>query len=51
MPARASGTGSPLTPPWSGASLKAYLERTRADGIRKVVGWVTGLRFGDPYAA
>ena len=51
MPAYPSPTGSPLTPPWSGASLKAYLERTRADGIRKVADWVTGLRFGDPYAA
>ena len=51
MPAYPSGTGSPLAPPWSGASLKAYLERTRGDGIGKVAGWVTGLRFGDPYAA
>jgi hypothetical protein len=51
MPACASGTESPLTPPWSGASLRAYLERTRADGIGKVADWVTGLRFGDPYAA
>jgi hypothetical protein len=51
MPTHASGRGSPLIPPWSGTSLKAYLERARADGIGKVVGWVTGLRFGDPYAA
>ncbi len=51
MPACPSGTESPLTPPWSGTSLKAYLERARADGIGKVAGWVTGLRFGDPYAA
>jgi hypothetical protein len=51
MPGSASGTASPLTPPWSGTSLKAYLEGARADGIEKVVAWVTGLRFGDPYAA
>ena len=51
MPASTSGPGSPLTPPWSGVSLRAYLERARADGIRKVAAWVTGLRFGDPYAA
>jgi hypothetical protein len=51
MPANPSRNESPLTPPWSGASLKAYLEQTRADGIEKVAGWVTGLRFGDPSAA
>jgi hypothetical protein len=51
MPTCTSGTGSPLTPPWTGTSLKAYLERAGADGIGKVTGWVTGLRFGDPYAA
>jgi hypothetical protein len=51
MPAVAAGAESSITPPWSGASLKAYLERTRADGIERVDSWVTGLRFGDPYAA
>jgi hypothetical protein len=51
MPACPSGPESPLTPPWSGGSLRAYLERARAGGIEKVTGWVTGLRFGDPYAA
>ena len=50
MPASAGGQ-SPLTPPWAGASLKAYLERAGADGIERVDGWVTGLRFGDPYVA
>jgi len=50
MPTYASGTASPLTPPWSGTSLKAYLEHAGAKGIEKVEGWVTGLRFGDPYA-
>jgi hypothetical protein len=51
MPTYAAGTGSPLTPPWGGMSLRAYLERARAEGIGKVASWVTGLRFGDPYAA
>src|SRR5262245_7923119 len=51
MPACPSGREASLTPPWSGASLKAYLEQARAGGIEKVIGWVTGLRFGDPYAA
>jgi hypothetical protein len=51
MPSYASGTASALTPPWSGTSLKAYLEEARADGISKMAVWVTGLRFGDPYAA
>jgi hypothetical protein len=51
MPAGPSGGESPLTPPWSGASLKTYLEQDRTSGIVKVDGWVTGLRFADPYAA
>jgi hypothetical protein len=51
MPASPSREKSPLTPPWSGVSLKTYLEQNHADGIEKVDGWVTGLRFGDPYAA
>jgi hypothetical protein len=51
MPTYPSGTRLPLTPPWSGTSLMAYLERARADAIEKVATWVTGLRFGDPYAA
>jgi hypothetical protein len=40
----------PGLPPWSGTSLKSYLEQTRADGIDKVGYWVEGLRFGNPYA-
>jgi hypothetical protein len=46
-----SGEESALTTPWCGSSLKTYLERTRDAGIEKVECWVTGLRFGDPYAA
>jgi len=41
LPARES----PLSPPWSGSSLKAYLEQTGVDGVEKVAYWVTGLRF------
>jgi hypothetical protein len=51
MPFSPVGRVSPLTPPWSGSSLKVYLEWERADGIGKVADWVTGLRFGDPYVA
>jgi hypothetical protein len=40
-----------LVPPWSGMPLKEYLERVRGLAIEKVDGWVTGLRFGAPYAA
>src|SRR4051794_10805145 len=36
MPACTAGTQSPLTPPWSGTSLKGYLEQARGDGIAKV---------------
>ena len=50
MPACLPGRETPLTPPWSGTNLKDYLERNRTAGIEKVDGWVTGLRFGDPYA-
>ncbi len=46
-----AGGRSSLTPPWGGSSLKAYLEKSGAEAIEKVDTWVTGLRFGDPYAA
>jgi hypothetical protein len=51
MPANSSGNESSVTPPWSGTSLKTYLEQNRTTGIEKVDGWVTGLRFGETYAA
>jgi hypothetical protein len=51
IPMEPSDKLSLLTPPWSGMSLQSYLERTRATGIQKLADWVTGLRFGDPYAA
>jgi hypothetical protein len=51
MPVRRPAEPSPLTPPWSGSNLKAYLERAGVGAIEKVETWATGLRFGDPYAA
>jgi hypothetical protein len=51
IPDRPATEASALTPPWSGSSLRAYLEGSGAGAIDKVDGWVTGLRFGDPYAA
>jgi hypothetical protein len=51
MSATAVGEESPLTPPWAGSGLRAYLERAGAGAIEKVDAWVTGLRFGVPYSA
>jgi hypothetical protein len=42
---------SPLTPPWCGSTLRAYLERAGGEAVERVAVWVTGLRFGDLYAA
>jgi hypothetical protein len=48
-------TGTPVrqsvfSPPWSGSSLKEYLENDGADAIPRVSGWVESFTFGDPYA-
>jgi hypothetical protein len=51
LPAPRRGEGSPLTPPWSGSTLKGFLETGGAEAIVQVDRWVTGLRLGDPYAA
>jgi hypothetical protein len=51
MPAAPPDGGPALPPPWSGSSLREYLELTGDAGIEKVERWVTGLRFGDPFAA
>jgi hypothetical protein len=51
LPAARRGEGSPPAPPWSGTTLKGFLETGGARAIDQVDGWVTGLRFGDPYAA
>jgi hypothetical protein len=48
LPAPRRGEGSPLAPPWSGATLRAFLETGGAEAIGQVDRWVTGLRFGDP---
>jgi hypothetical protein len=50
VPRRSKIEESALAPPWSDMSLKQYLERAGDTGIEKVDSWVTGLRFGDPYA-
>lgn len=41
---------SAFSPPWSGSSLKEYLEGRGADAIREVDRWVESFRFGDPYS-
>lgn len=49
--ARSENEGSSLVPPWSSMPLREYLERVGGLAVEEVDGWVTGLRFGDPYAA
>jgi hypothetical protein len=51
VPGRPPGEESSLTPPWAGSSLTGYLERGQSGALAKVEAWVTGLRFGDLYAA
>jgi hypothetical protein len=51
VPERSKTEESALALPWNDMSLKEYLERVGDLGIEKVECWVTGLRFGDPYAA
>jgi hypothetical protein len=51
LPAARRREGSPLAPPWSGTTLRGFLETGGAEAIDQVNRWVTGLRFGDPYAA
>ena len=50
LPAPRRGEGSPLAPPWSGSTLRGFLESGGANAVDQVNRWVTGLRFGDPYA-
>jgi len=42
---------SVFSPPWSGSSLKEYLENDGAAAIPQVSRWVESFTFGDPYAA
>ena len=51
VPAGSKAEASALAPPWNDLSLKKYLEQAGDHGIEKVDCWVTGLRFGDLYAA
>jgi hypothetical protein len=41
----------PLAPPWTGSSLRSYLEGRGPDVLPDVDWWVTGFRFGNPYAS
>jgi hypothetical protein len=41
----------PLAPPWSGSSLKSYIEERGSDVLPEIDQWVTGFRFGNPYAS
>jgi hypothetical protein len=50
IPASRRGEDSPVRPPWSGSTLRAFLETGGTPAIAQVECWVTGLRFGDPYA-
>jgi hypothetical protein len=50
LPAPRRGEGSPLAPPWSGSTLRSFLETGGAAAVDQVDHWVTGLRFGTPYA-
>jgi hypothetical protein len=42
---------SVFSPPWSGSSLKKYLEDHGPDAIPDVSRWIESFRFGDPYAS
>jgi hypothetical protein len=44
------GYRHPHAPPWSGSALRSYLEERGADALPDVDDWVTGFRFGNPYA-
>jgi hypothetical protein len=39
-----------LAPSWSGTSLRSFLEERGPDVLPDVDWWVTGFRFGNPYA-
>jgi hypothetical protein len=46
-----AGDDAPPSPPWGGSTLQAFLEAGGPRAVERVDRWVTGLRFGDPYAA
>lgn len=40
-----------IAAPWAGSSLRVFLDGKSGPGVEAVRRWVTGLRFGNPYAA
>ena len=46
-----AGDDAPPSPPWGGSTLQAFLEAGGPRAVERLDRWVTGLRFGDPYAA
>jgi hypothetical protein len=46
-----AGKVAPPYPPWGGYTLKEFLQAGGPQAVEKVDEWVTGLRFGGPYAA
>ncbi len=48
-PMSSSNETSPLSPPWSASSLKAYLENGGREAVAEVNRWLDTFRFGDPY--
>lgn len=47
----ASSQPPPHGPPWSGTSLREYLQASGTAGVREAEEWVTSLRFRDLYTA
>ncbi len=41
----------PLAPPWTGSSLKSYLEERGPTILQDVDRWVAGFRFSNPYSS
>jgi hypothetical protein len=51
MPVDEGSHPHPLDPPWIGSTMKSYLEEGGPDVLPNVDRWVTGFRFGNPYAS
>jgi len=50
VPSNAREVPSPLAPPWSGSTLKRYLEDRGVKAVKEVNEWIMSFRFGDPYS-
>jgi hypothetical protein len=50
-PERPQAGPSAFSPPWTGSSMKEYLESHGSEAIEEVARWVESFRFGDPYAS